>query len=530
MEATPPQAPTRCTLLSLLPDLVALIASKLTHAAARAFAATSTAYLRLVLESRADLAEFQVAPGLERAIAYLHSSTRVTCYKRSNVFLSCCQLPACHNASAFGIHVSLTTAALICRHTLRTRAHATPGVAAIVRTAPRAALPSITHIQFELRLDRQEVALPPGMTALCDATLSSCRLSHACLPASSAAALRILHLDGSSLAVLPQGLTALQWLDVGECCNLAPNWLPASSAAALRTLHLADSNAERVPEGMRALEVISVRGCACLSDDGWLPGSSAAAVHTLRMQWSTLRRVPEGMASLRVLDVQHCSELSGDWLPASSAAAVHTLRMQWCTLPCVPESMVSLEHLDAQDCTGLAGEWLPASSAKRVCTVDLSGSSVQRLPEGMRCLEAITFQYFTNLSDAWLPPSSAAAVRVLVLSTSGMVIAIPDGLTSLESLDVSCTRVLRLPASLTKLTTLRVAGCHNLAPNWLPASSAACIVSLDARSSNMRVVPLGMASLRNLHVASSACLAPDGSGLVAYYGNPPGLAYLDVVS
>lgn len=281
---------------------------------------------------------------------------------------------------------------------------------------------------------------------------------------------------------------------------------------------------------MRALEVISVRGCACLSEDGWLPGSSAAAVHTLRLQWSTLQRVPEGMASLRVLDVQRCSELSGDWLPASSAAAVYRLRMQWCTLPRVPEGMASLRHLDAQGCTGLAGEWLPASSAQHVCTVNLSGSNVQQLLEGMRCLEAITFQYFADLSDAWLPPSSAAAVRAVILSTSGGVMAIPDGLTSLESLDVSCTRVLRLPAYLTKLRALRVAGCHSLAPDWLPASSAACIVSLVACSSNMRVVPLGRASLRNLYVASSACLAPDGSGTVAFYGNPPGLAYLNVVS
>lgn len=64
---------------------------------------------------------------------------------------------------------------------------------------------------------------------------------------------------------------------------------------------------------------------------------------------------------------------------------------------------------------------------------------------------------------------------------------------------------MRLPEGMPMLRELDVKRCKMLADDWLPASSAVCLHTLNATQSNMRLVPAGITELRVLWIDKSDC-------------------------
>jgi hypothetical protein len=96
------------------------------------------------------------------------------------------------------------------------------------------------------------------------------------------------------LSRLPEGLCALQELDVSYCQALAEDWLPACSAAHVRRLSVAATSIRRLPEGLCALHALDVTSCTALAED-WLPASIAAGMRTLRAQFTNLAHLRQGL-------------------------------------------------------------------------------------------------------------------------------------------------------------------------------------------------------------------------------------------
>jgi hypothetical protein len=110
-------------------------------------------------------------------------------------------------------------------------------------------------------------------------------------------------------------MAELEELDLDGCSSLEAMPLPVSSDACARQLTAQFTLLARLPEGMRALEFVDVLRCSNLAGgelDGWLPASSAARLHTLHAEHSNLRSVPAGTTVLRDL------WMAGSGCPASS--------------------------------------------------------------------------------------------------------------------------------------------------------------------------------------------------------------------
>lgn len=315
-------APGRDALPSLLPDLAALAVSKLTHAALRAFAATSTASLHFALDSRADLTEFRVDQGLERAIPRFGNGNKAR--QRSNVLVHC-RLTSANKPRWFQVLVPLKAAAAICAHLCSCRATAR----AAIRVLPHALLRRITRLQCHRTAGQLVIAVPERLTALREVSFSGCKLQQpAWLPTSSSTALRTLSVAGTKLGRLPGGLV-LDTIDVSRCQGLQSDWLPASSAAVVRILNMAHTCVHRLPEGMRGLANIDVTGCAWSTH--WLHADSLGSVRMLRMAACALRSVPGGLSALEHLTTSFLDH-EVDWLPCSSTPQLQTLAVHCLTL------------------------------------------------------------------------------------------------------------------------------------------------------------------------------------------------------
>jgi Leucine-rich repeat (LRR) protein len=91
-----------------------------------------------------------------------------------------------------------------------------------------------------------------------------------------------------------------------------PNWLPVSTKATLRTLSMAGTLLHRLPEGLCALQELDVSGCRELADD-WLPPCSAAHVCSLIADNSNLASLPPGLSALTKLSSEGCPELQAEY-------------------------------------------------------------------------------------------------------------------------------------------------------------------------------------------------------------------------
>jgi hypothetical protein len=152
-----------------------------------------------------------------------------------------------------------------------------------------------------------------------------------------------------------EGLTALEDLAVAECFDIHPdNWLPACSAAKLRALNAyCCCGMHRLPDGLCALEELEVTGCRALAED-WLPACSAARLRALHARHYTLTQLPRGLHALEELNVQACRALlAEDWLPSCSAARLRTLNIDYCRLTRLPPGLHALAQLSCRDCTEL---------------------------------------------------------------------------------------------------------------------------------------------------------------------------------
>jgi hypothetical protein len=109
----------------------------------------------------------------------------------------------------------------------------------------------------------------------------------------------------------------LQTLYLSYCEHLQPDWLPVSTRANLRRLSVVHARLQRLPEGLCALEELDVSGCKALADD-WLPACSAARVRTLIADQTNLTRLPEGLHALTRLSSEACPALQAEFDRRSS--------------------------------------------------------------------------------------------------------------------------------------------------------------------------------------------------------------------
>lgn len=155
------------------------------------------------------------------------------------------------------------------------------------------------------------------------------RLGRKWLPASSACNLRTLDTSCSNLrGPLPEGMDALESIDISSCHNVASHWLPESSAAHVHTLIASHSNLSCVPPGMTSPQELNMGSCKLAEGHLWLPASSAACVSQLLMQSSTMQRVPPELTALKAVFIDGCRHLDpDDWLPLSSRIGVRELQV-----------------------------------------------------------------------------------------------------------------------------------------------------------------------------------------------------------
>jgi hypothetical protein len=119
---------------------------------------------------------------------------------------------------------------------------------------------------------------------------------------------------------VPGGMQVLNTLKVQRCQELASDWLPDSSKARLHTLKAASSNVKFVPEGLSALQDLDVSDCHLAFY--WLPASSASGLQILDVSYTWMQRLPDTLLALEEVDVSRCRILASDWLPARIAAGV----------------------------------------------------------------------------------------------------------------------------------------------------------------------------------------------------------------
>lgn len=266
----------RDALTLLLPDIAEIVVNKLTRGAVRAFAATSTAALTLVLELRKDLVDFKITNRLDNATARLNGGNVPQRLQRSVLHIAC-HVPSPVERQRFEMRMPLHAATHICSPGGCTRSgHGFRGV--LTPATMRAALPFTILLLcrgnafiwgYHRRDDRYEygmplVVLPPGMAALEEVDLRGCpRLHPMPLPESSAARVRHLCMSWTTGARLPEGMSALESVNVAGCSNLAHFWLPVSSTGRLRSLDARESGMRTIPAGTAELRVLWINGSSC---------------------------------------------------------------------------------------------------------------------------------------------------------------------------------------------------------------------------------------------------------------------------
>ncbi|CAG9464823.1 unnamed protein product [Pedinophyceae sp. YPF-701] len=341
--------------------------------------------------------------------------------------------------------------------------------------------------------------------------------------ADAAPALQRLDVSGSAVQVLPRGLTSLRRLNCAKSRYVGrdPAWLPEDAAARVEELRAQHTGLTTVPPGTANLAVLDVSGCFKLGPGGapWLPDGGRLRV--LKAAGSGVVKVPDGLTQLTELDVSRCQNLLRDppdgWLPRSSARKLRRLDAGGSCLVRLPGDMEHLTHVSVVDCPHLDGlSWLPESSAEAVETCHAAGSALAKLPEAMRVLRELDVSRCRSLAEHFLPSSSAASVQTLIATGSALV-RLPPGMASLsllvvafcpalaaqrflppssaaalETLNASASGLTQLPPDMHVLREVDVSGCKSLAPTWLPATSAANVVSALQR------LPPGMRHLRDV--------------------------------
>ncbi|CAG9465173.1 unnamed protein product [Pedinophyceae sp. YPF-701] len=299
---------------------------------------------------------------------------------------------------------------------------------------PESSVRKLKTLLIEGRCD----SLPAGMEALESLMIRECVFDDTSdeplplLPPSSAARVRNIVADHSTLRGLPEGMADLEWLSVSYCPELAPTeWLPVSSAGRLRVL-LADSTAiERLPAHMEALEILSVCHCEQLDPDGWLPESSGTRLRFLRATQCSMRRLPDNMEALEYLRVDSCERLAGEgFLPESSATALRGLSAKRSPIRKLPGNMAALEVLHIVKCDQLDEECvLPGSSAGKLRVLHASGSSLRALPQGATAVEELLVRGCEALGGVL---DAGAIARLHTWDVRDTKLSVPEGTPSCQ--------------------------------------------------------------------------------------------------
>lgn len=425
----PDDAP--AALLSLPRDVLAIIVSGLDRSAARMLASTSTASLRAVLEGQQGLHAFTVARGLRRCVSRMSGPSDV---QQRSVLRVECRVPGSSASKVCKLFAPARSMARLCSGLLEACGPWTSMAA--WDEIPAAALAGVTDLEWPADPSpliqprkRANFALPPTMLSL-----------------------RRVHVPGSTLQRLPPDMAALSDLDLSRCEQLQPGCIPASSAASLRVLRASDSSLCDLPElpGTASLLEVHVDGCKSLSLL-WLPTSIGRAVVELRAYASNLQQLPEDMAALKTLHVDACPKLAAGWLRLSSCRSVTELSAAASSIVTVPPGMVALERLTLDRCDSLAApeQWLPATSSAAIVILSIVGYTQQKLPAGMQALADVDVSDSLLLAADWLPKSSAARIKRLVCDDSNLQ---------------------RIPEYMPALEEVSVLRCYALATDWCPDS------------------------------------------------------------
>ncbi|CAG9467680.1 unnamed protein product [Pedinophyceae sp. YPF-701] len=279
------------------------------------------------------------------------------------------------------------------------------------QSLPTAHLPNLVRLRLSGTIVER---LPPRMRCLRELLLDDCSALRAdFLPACSAAGVRVLSCERSSVVRVPEGMRALTRLTLNRCLALAPDAIPESSARAVKHLAAADSSLVRLPPGMAALERLQAVRCRFLARDA-VPESSARALRSVDARASSLARLPPNMAALERLCVDGCAALDEDFLPSSSAAAVRELHASMSNIVRVPPCMAALTFLDISECWCLDGAAVvPESSGGALETVNAYHSNLEMLPRNMTSLTSIDVSECRALHPTlWLPESSRQHLRM----------------------------------------------------------------------------------------------------------------------
>ncbi|CAG9464118.1 unnamed protein product [Pedinophyceae sp. YPF-701] len=304
-----------------------------------------------------------------------------------------------------------------------------------------------------------------------------------------------------------------------------PDAIPLSfddSWMRLRKLTLNQTAACKLPEDLEDLEELDIGYIRCEDgEDGQfhVPASSCANIRVLRTTTMGLTCLTADFASLEELYIadddyygtrpmwsapanQGFESDSGDEsgaegsaescvaLPPEVAGRLKVLSVAQCpSLRDVPEGMSSLETLKIGTCQRLRADWLPPSSRKRLRELRLHRTGVSTLPHLPRLQRLELSNESAYDATESLPNDLPAAVRA-----------------HMTELSLPGTPVSKLPAGFSKLEILDVSGSHALCDDFLPADSRGRLATLNASSSNLRVVPDGLRGLANLDVKDCGAL------------------------
>lgn len=423
--AASPDPPTE--ILTLLPDMRALIIRSLTSEATRTLASTSSTALRDVLEARYALKAFKLHRTLARSMAQLTFTAAGN--PRSTAAVRCSV-----GGVTFDAFLPLHTVPQACAEQQHADA-CTPTDPTLFWFCP-AAIASATRVEAECddaTAEQPTFALPAGMGALAAVRVQSCTLLPNRLPPSSCGCVQVLTIIDSTVCIPPDmgKLTALcvRYMQVGPW---AGEWLPHSSKKHLRALDLGGTGIRNLPEELGSLEALCVNGCQELVVD-WLPASSRQRVRLLLAAGSNITCVP-AMPALQALSVGCCRGLTADWLSADSKDTLHTLFLDNTAIVSVPSMMGALEDVWVERCSRLTAGWLPASSSKRVAAVQAANSSIGCVPAGLHALSCLDVRGCSSLAPNWLPLSSAASMCQLRADESSMqTLQLPEGPSALRA-------------------------------------------------------------------------------------------------
>lgn len=211
-------------LLDLPLEFAELIASKLTHDAARTLASTSTACMALVLEAHPDLPALRVDAILARIVARLPVHSSAPAQQRSTVRLTCVLPGQC--ILLFNVFLTWRNAVTACAAMCTTLTRTRSGARSVL---PQAALPWVKKVALDTATCRGEYFLPKGLTAQ---EVHSYRHRYNWhsrptaaahwLPASCAATVRVLNLSRTYIQRIPEDLAMLVELDLANCWS--PSW------------------------------------------------------------------------------------------------------------------------------------------------------------------------------------------------------------------------------------------------------------------------------------------------------------------